>query len=166
MQHLVKIILCFCFWTISLKDDLQAQISAQFTATNLPDSTPPFFAGGKFAWQSFLTKTRKVPDFFMQEGGNLQVTCKVQFIIDTAGQVTDVKIAQPGCCGTDEEAIRVIKASAGHWSPATLYGKPVKFTITQPMIFQVDAYGDRSARVSLDELRKRYDKWIKKRMRS
>ena len=129
------------------------------------DSIPASFAGGEYAWRLFLMKNQKIPDFFIKMGVNAKVACRVQFIIDTSGKFSDVKITKSGCCGTDEEAIRIITASEGHWSPATLHGKPLSSTITQPFVFQVDMSDGNPIR-SLEELRELYNKWSKKRPKS
>jgi beta-lactamase regulating signal transducer with metallopeptidase domain len=63
-------------------------------------------------------------------------TTIVQFIVDAAGNVSDVKAISNVGFGMEAEAIRVIKKS-GKWVPATLDNKDVKSYRKQSITFQV-----------------------------
>lgn len=68
-------------------------------------------------------------------------TTMVQFIIDTDGNVTDVKtVGKKAGYGMDEEAIRVIKKS-GKWKPAIQNGREVVAYRKVPVSFQVTGRG-------------------------
>ncbi|MGN7787949.1 energy transducer TonB [Niabella sp. 22666] len=63
-------------------------------------------------------------------------TTIVQFIVDAAGNVSDVKAVSNVGFGMEDEAIRVIKKS-GKWIPATLNNENVKSYRKQSITFQV-----------------------------
>ena len=63
-------------------------------------------------------------------------TTVVQFIVDVAGNVSDVKALTNHGYGMEEEAMRVIKKS-GLWAPAIQNGRVVKSFRKQPITFQV-----------------------------
>ncbi len=63
-------------------------------------------------------------------------TVQIQFIVDVAGNVSDVKALTSVGYGMEQEAMRVIKRS-GKWKPAIQNGREVKAYRKQPIIFQV-----------------------------
>jgi len=87
-------------------------------------------------WARFLTYTLRgeVPVEHGAGPGNYQVIA--QFIVDTKGNVSDVKLIKDPGFGMGAEALRVIKQS-GKWQPAMMHGKPVKAYRKQPITFQV-----------------------------
>ncbi|MBO9619103.1 MAG: TonB family protein [Niabella sp.] len=66
--------------------------------------------------------------------GNYQVV--VQFVVDVAGNVSDVKVLKDPGFGMGEEAMRVIKKS-GKWKPAVQNGRQVKAYRKQPITFSI-----------------------------
>ncbi|MCH5719982.1 energy transducer TonB [Niabella hibiscisoli] len=87
-------------------------------------------------WRSFLEKKlngQVAVDNGASPGNHTTV---IQFIVDTKGNVSDVKALTNVGYGLEEEAIRVIKQS-GKWKPAIMHGKPVKAYRKQPITFQV-----------------------------
>lgn len=63
-------------------------------------------------------------------------TVIIQFIVDVAGNVSDVKALTNVGFGMEQEAMRVIKKS-GRWKPAIQNGREVKAFRKQPITFQV-----------------------------
>jgi protein TonB len=63
-------------------------------------------------------------------------TVIIQFIVDAAGNVSDIKPLTNYGHGMEQEAVRVIKKS-GKWKPAIQNGKEVKAYRKQPITFQV-----------------------------
>lgn len=87
-------------------------------------------------WNRFLTTNLRgeVPVDNGASPGNYQVI--VQFVVDVAGNVSDVKVIKDPGFGMGAEAMRVIKKS-GKWKPAVQNGKEVKAYRKQPITFQV-----------------------------
>jgi periplasmic protein TonB len=67
-----------------------------------------------------------------------QGTVYAEFVVDTAGKVTHVKVIRgvPGAPGLNAEAIRVI-SSMPSWIPGKQNGKPVKVKFTVPVKFKI-----------------------------
>lgn len=63
-------------------------------------------------------------------------TVVIQFIVDVAGNVSDIKPLTNYGHGMEQEAVRVIKRS-GKWKPAIQNGKEVKAYRKQPITFRV-----------------------------
>jgi len=93
----------------------------------------PEFTGGQKALDAFLISNLRYPKSAKDAG----ITGKVyvSFLIDKAGNVTNVKVLRGIGGGCDEEAVRVIKLTSGKWKPGTQRGKPVKVTMTIPIQF-------------------------------
>ncbi|MFT4095328.1 MAG: energy transducer TonB [Niabella sp.] len=87
-------------------------------------------------WKNFLEKnlSGEVPVDNGAPPGTYTVT--VQFIVDAAGNVSDVQALTHIGYGMEAEAIRVIKRS-GKWKPAIQNGREVKAYRRQPVTFQV-----------------------------
>jgi Ca-activated chloride channel family protein len=93
----------------------------------------PEFTGGQKALDAFLVSNLRYP----QSAKEMCIMGKVyvSFLIDKAGNVTNVKVLRGIGCGCDEEAVRVIKLTSGKWKPGKQNGKPVKVTMTIPIQF-------------------------------
>ncbi|GAB3009016.1 energy transducer TonB [Niabella terrae] len=91
-------------------------------------------------WRSFLERNldgQVAVDNGAPPGNH---TVIIQFIVDVAGNVSDVKALTKVGYGMEQEAMRVIKKS-GRWKPAIQNGKEVKAFRKQPITFQVtDGY--------------------------
>lgn len=123
-----------------------------FDLPNLPQQqlTPQsfkssFFKAAQFSgkdWQTFLSKQidNTVAAKYLKIGRKESVatqTVNVSFMVSETGNVYNVvvdnkKDVHPKLA---EEAIRVINTS--HWRPATVYGQPIPYKMTQPITFQV-----------------------------
>lgn len=80
--------------------------------------------GGDLA--SFINRNGLVPDEARKQGKEGDVG--VEFGIDSAGKVYNIKIKQHSCCGWDEEALRLIRLSSGLWTPKKRNGRPISST--------------------------------------
>lgn len=87
-------------------------------------------------WRSFLEKNLNGQVAVDNGAAPGNHTTIVQFIVDTDGNISDVKALTNVGYGLEQEAIRVIKLS-GKWSPAITNGKFVKAYRKQPITFQV-----------------------------
>ncbi len=106
------------------------QDDAPFTKVEIESEYP----GGRSAWAAFLNRNLAYPESAAENG--VQGTVLIQFIVDVAGNVSDVKVIA-GPAELHEEAIRVIKKS-GKWTAAIQNGQKVKSYKTQPIIFKLD----------------------------
>jgi periplasmic protein TonB len=92
------------------------------------------YPGGASAWQRYLNKSLKYPQEAIDQ--EIQGTVIVQFIVDKAGNVSDVE-AISGANELRDEAVRVIKKS-GQWTPAVQNGRQVKSYKKQPITFRLE----------------------------
>jgi protein TonB len=61
----------------------------------------------------------------------------ISFTVEKDGSITDVKVDRKLGYGTDEEAVRVIKASK-RWNPGMQNGKPVRVKYNIPIQFSLN----------------------------
>jgi len=94
---------------------------------------PSEYPGGIEAWRRFLGKNLRYPEQAVEK--EIQGTVIVQFIVDKAGNVSDVE-AISGPNELRDEAVRVIRKS-GQWTPANQNGRQVKSYKRQPIVFQL-----------------------------
>lgn len=94
------------------------------------------YPGGASAWRSFLERNLRgeTPVDNGASPGNYTVI--IQFVVDVAGNVSDVKPLTSLGYGMEQEAVRVLKKS-GKWKPAIQNGREVKAYRKQPITFQV-----------------------------
>jgi hypothetical protein len=94
------------------------------------------FKGGVGGWIKFLESNlnRDLLERQSAPTGSYRVTGN--FLVDAAGNVSDIRIqADPGY-GTAAEYIRVLKLSSGKWIPATDKGITVPFRHVQSLTLQ------------------------------
>jgi len=103
-----------------------------FTKVEIDASYP----GGAGAWRNFLERNLRgeTPVDNGASPGNYTVI--IQFVVDVAGNVSDVKPLTSLGFGMEQEAVRVLKKS-GKWKPAIQNGREVKAYRKQPITFQV-----------------------------
>jgi protein TonB len=95
----------------------------------------PEFAGGITALYTFLGKNIKYPKEASE--ANVRGKVLVTFVVGTNGAVRDVKLLKGLGYGTDEEAIRVVKAMP-NWKPGSQDGKNVAVKYNLPISFQLE----------------------------
>lgn len=93
---------------------------------------PPTYPGGIDALYKFLGTNITYPEMAVKN--NVQGSVLASFVVDKDGSLTDIKIDRSLGSGTDEEAIRVLKASK-RWNPGLLNGKAVKVKYNMPIKF-------------------------------
>lgn len=104
-------------------------------ATSVTIEVEPSYPGGDSAWKKFLNHNLKYPDDAINN--QVQGTVMVQFLVDTAGNISDIKaISGPKKGGLREEAIRVISLS-GKWIPGRKNGQKVPAYKTRPIQFKL-----------------------------
>lgn len=93
------------------------------------------YPGGTPAWNLFLGKNLHYPDAAL--GNGIQGTVMVRFIVDTAGNISDIKaISGPAKGGLREEAVRVVGIS-GKWTPAIQNAHKVRSYKKIPLQFKL-----------------------------
>jgi protein TonB len=83
----------------------------------------PEFPGGISKFYGYLGKAIKYPP--MAQENNVQGKVFLSFVVEKDGKLTDITVTRGLGSGTDEEAIRVLKASP-RWNPGIQNGKPVR----------------------------------------
>jgi len=109
-----------------------------------PETTPPVisveempsFPGGDQERQKFLSGNIVYPQQAAEIG--IQGTVYVQFIVNSKGNITDVKILRGIGGGCDEEAIRVIKMMP-QWYPGKQNGKAVRVLFNMAVYFKLES---------------------------
>jgi periplasmic protein TonB len=92
----------------------------------------PVFPGGEEALRTYLASNVNYPDDAKKEG--VQGKVFVNFIIDEAGKVGNVKVLKGVSPSIDKEAVRVV-AGMPDWTPGKEKGKNVKVQFTIPIQF-------------------------------
>lgn len=135
----------------SLKDgDLhegRAELPAETTAPVNPTpvsitAAPDFhkieisasFPGGPAAWLRYLHKYLRYPDDAVEAG--LEAVVRVQFVVDTEGNISDVHALNNPGGGLSEEAVRIIKRGP-RWIPAEQNGTKVVYRHVQAIVFRL-----------------------------
>ena len=95
----------------------------------------PEFPGGMAALGQFLGKNIRYPAAASR--ANVSGRVFVSFVVNTDGQIYDVQVLKGLGFGTDEEAIRVIKAMP-KWKPGKQSGRPVRVKYNLPISFQLE----------------------------
>lgn len=100
----------------------------------VPLEVQPDFPGGINKFYNYLSKAIRYPALAQETG--LQGKVFVSFIIERNGTLTDIKVEKRLGSGTDEEAIRVLKASP-KWIPGIQNGKAVRVRYNIPISFSL-----------------------------
>lgn len=95
----------------------------------------PEFVGGMPALFEYLQTNLKYPeDAIMQKlGGRVMV----QFVVETDGTISNVRVAKTVFPSLDNEAVRVVKAMP-KWKPGKEKGRPVRANFTLPVVFNIN----------------------------
>lgn len=83
----------------------------------------PEYPGGIAKFYKYLGGAIKYPP--MAQENNVQGKVFLSFVVEKDGKLTDIQVTRGLGSGTDEEAIRVLKASP-RWNPGIQNGKPVR----------------------------------------
>ncbi len=96
----------------------------------------PLFPGGESERLKFLADNITYPEDAVQNG--IQGTVYIQFVVDTKGNITDVKMMRGIGGGCDEEAIRVVKMMP-QWHPGRQNGMTVRVRYTMSILFKLNS---------------------------
>ena len=94
----------------------------------------PSYPGGEAERNKFLADNIVYPQQATENG--IQGTVYVSFVVDSKGNVTDVKILRGIGGGCDEEALRVVKMMP-KWHPGKQNGKQVRVLFNMPIYFKL-----------------------------
>ncbi len=94
----------------------------------------PSFPGGDAERNKFLAANIQYPQQATENG--IQGTVYVSFVVDSKGNVTDVKILRGIGGGCDEEALRVVRMMP-KWHPGKQNGKNVRVLFNMPIYFKL-----------------------------
>lgn len=94
----------------------------------------PVFPGGMEKFYAYLSKSIRYPAAAQEI--NLQGKVFLSFIIEKSGALTDIKVERKLGYGTDEEAVRVLKASP-KWMPGIQNGRAVRVKYNIPISFSL-----------------------------
>ena len=92
----------------------------------------PEFPGGRSALMKYLATNIKYPPYAKEAG--IQGRVFINFVVETNGAITAVKVLRGIGGGCDEEAIRVVK-DMPKWKPGMQRGKPVRVSFNLPVKF-------------------------------
>jgi len=94
----------------------------------------PSFPGGQQAFSKYLAKNIKYPAD--AKNNKVEGRSVITFIVEKDGSLSDLKVLRALGSGTDEEAIRVLKASP-KWKPGTQNGRKVRVQYSLPVNFSL-----------------------------
>lgn len=95
----------------------------------------PEFKGGMPALGQFLSQNLHYPP--AAQRAKVQGRVFISFVINKEGEVEDVEVLKGIGFGTDEEAVRVVKASSGRWVPGAQRGQKIKVKYNLPINFSL-----------------------------
>ncbi len=94
----------------------------------------PAYPGGMAELGKYLSRNLKYPRQASQN--NIEGTVYAQFVVDSHGKISDVKILKGIGYGCDEEAERVVKAMPA-WNPGKQGGRGVSVRFSLPIKFKL-----------------------------
>lgn len=124
---IIPIIQSFSINNLNDTTEIQPQIDSisKIEYYNLVEIMPEF-QGGKSEMLVFFAKNFKYPS-------EIDACCRVtvEFIVDSMGQLRDIKILKGLQIDFDKETLRVMRLMP-KWKPGELNGKPVNVKIIMP----------------------------------
>ena len=96
----------------------------------------PSFPGGDAERQKFLYDHIIYPQGASENG--IEGTVYIQFVVDTKGNITDVKILRGIGGGCEEEALRVVKMMP-QWNPGRQNGRSVRVLYNMAIRFTLNS---------------------------
>ena len=109
--------------------------SSQYDEVFMSVEKMPVFPGGEAALMTYVRDNISYPS--VAEEKNIQGRVIVQFVVDTTGQVGDVKVVRSVDAELDREAVRVVQ-TLPRFIPGSRLGKPVNVWYTLPVNFKLN----------------------------
>ncbi|MEN6618543.1 MAG: energy transducer TonB [Rikenellaceae bacterium] len=98
------------------------------------EEKPTFQGGDENEFTKWVFARLVYPEIAKENGIQGRVT--LQFLVNTDGSVSDVKVLRGVDPSLDKEAVRIVSSSP-KWKPGRQRNKPVKVRYTFPVIFQL-----------------------------
>lgn len=96
---------------------------------------PAEFPGGVQGWTEYLQKNLRYPKKAIKK--NIQGVVRVQFLVDKAGNISEVMALNDPGGSLAEESVRII-ANGPKWRPAEQNGKRVIYRHIQALTFKLE----------------------------
>jgi periplasmic protein TonB len=96
---------------------------------------PAEFPGSIQGWSEYLKNNLKYPEKAIRK--NIQGVVRVQFLVDKAGNISEVVALNNPGGGLAEESVRII-ANGPKWKPAEQNGKKVIYRHIQAITFKLE----------------------------
>jgi periplasmic protein TonB len=140
-QRSLKLVLPTLFFSLFFVNSVFGQ--PPVTTDNAPSSdkvftkvdNPAEFPGGAQGWSEYLQKNLKYPKKAIKK--NIQGIVRVQFLVDKAGNISEVMALNDPGGGLAEESVRII-ANGPKWRPAEQNGKKVIYRHIQALTFKLE----------------------------
>ena len=94
----------------------------------------PEFPGGLLEFMKWLTDNIKYPEQARRQ--RVEGTVGLQFIVNSDGSVSDIKIVEPADSRLNDEAMRVL-SNMPQWKAGTYKDKPCRTLISIPIVFKI-----------------------------
>ena len=113
----------------------EACVTAEDSIYYCSSKSTPEYPGGKIALMQYISKNMRYPENALKK--NIEGRVLIQFVVDTEGNISNVKAMESVDPDLDNEAIRVVKSIQKKWKPAFNEGKPVKSLYMIPILFKI-----------------------------
>lgn len=115
------------------KGDLLPSLNVDELGHKLPEpEVMPEFPGGIEAFKTFISSNMRYPAVARENG--TQGKLLVDFVVESDGTITDVRVRRGIGDGCDEESMRVVMLMP-KWKPGIRNGKTARVAFTVPMVF-------------------------------
>lgn len=126
-----KMLLCLLFLCVSMYGVTQTSKDSMPSVLN-PEKKAEF-KGGVNGWVNFL-QSKINPSLLSAAGAPVGAyRTLANFLIDSLGQVSDIRIEVDPGFGAAEELVRILKLSSKKWIPAYDQGRPVPYRQKQSL---------------------------------
>ena len=115
-------------------DVIDLPVAKPLTSILVQPDTLPCFPGGDAACMRFLSRHVRYPDTAVN--GKIRGCVRVQFVVETDGKLTDIRVMESISPVLDREALRVVKLMPP-WRPGRRNGKPARFLYVLPIDFRL-----------------------------
>jgi protein TonB len=107
--------------------------------TTSHDTIPGDIVGGKDAWHNFVVHHIEATTPVDNGAKPGTYTVVVSFLVDTTGNISDVRLEQDPGYGTGADVMHAF-THPPKWTPATVDGKPVIYRHKKEVVYQVEKF--------------------------
>lgn len=123
------------FWTAFMNAQKDSTQSAQLHPTASSSYKTPEFPGGHKAFVTEVLKNFRTSPLVRAEIMNAKASAN--FIVDTEGNMMDIKIESYEHAMVRDEFLRALKMVKTKWIPAEQNGKKIRSVMRQPLVFNL-----------------------------